>query len=142
VSVSDLIARLVAGRDDATLERWFGLFPVQWVLFRLMAARFSCEAAEGFAGVVAYELLRPATGGGSRWWTLDVFGVAAVAAPAASGVAAAGAVVHVPVADFVRAAAGLIDPAEPLLAGRARFEGDLGLGVRLPEMFGAPTPRV
>ena len=43
-------------------------------------------------------------------------------------------------ADFVRIAAGTIDPAEPLLAGRAWFEGDFALAARLPEMFGAPPP--
>ena len=43
-------------------------------------------------------------------------------------------------ADFVRIAAGAIDPAEPLLADRASFEGDFALAAKLPEMFGAPSP--
>ncbi|HEV3130070.1 MAG TPA: SCP2 sterol-binding domain-containing protein, partial [Solirubrobacteraceae bacterium] len=43
-------------------------------------------------------------------------------------------------ADFVRVAAGLVDPAVPLLEGRASFEGDFALVAKLPEMFGAPSP--
>jgi hypothetical protein len=43
-------------------------------------------------------------------------------------------------ADFVRMAAGTIDPAVPLLEDRASFEGDFALAARLPEMFGAPSP--
>jgi putative sterol carrier protein len=42
-------------------------------------------------------------------------------------------------ADFVRIAAGLLDPAAPLLAGRASLQGDFALAARLPEMFGAPS---
>ena len=45
---------------------------------------------------------------------------------------------HFRLADFVRIAAGKIDPAVPLLEGRASFEGDFALAARLPEMFGAP----
>jgi len=43
-------------------------------------------------------------------------------------------------ADFVRVAAGKLDPAAPLLEDRASFEGDFALAARLPEMFGAPSP--
>jgi hypothetical protein len=143
VWVADLLARVVDGRDDAWIERWFGSFAVQWALFRLMARSFSVTAAEGFSGTVVYELTSPVSGAPSRWWALDVYGSVAVAsAGVPADLASVAAVLHLPVSDFVRAGAGLIDPAEPLLQGRARFEGDLGLGVRLPEMFGAPTPRV
>ena len=41
-------------------------------------------------------------------------------------------------ADFVRIAAGTLDPAVPLLADRASFEGDFALAARVPEMFGSP----
>jgi hypothetical protein len=42
-------------------------------------------------------------------------------------------------ADFVRIAAGTLDPAVPLMADRASFDGDFALAARLPEMFGAPS---
>ena len=35
--------------------------------------------------------------------------------------------------------AGTLDPAVPLMADRASFEGDFALAARLPEMFGAPS---
>jgi putative sterol carrier protein len=44
------------------------------------------------------------------------------------------------VSDFARVAAGELDPAEPLLQGRADARGDLAVATRLPEMFGAPSP--
>ena len=49
-------------------------------------------------------------------------------------------IVRFTLADFVRIAAGTIDPAVPLLENRASFEGDFALAARLPEMFGAPSP--
>jgi putative sterol carrier protein len=44
------------------------------------------------------------------------------------------------VGDFIRVATGAIDPAEPVLKGRAFVEGDLGVAARLPEMFKAARP--
>jgi hypothetical protein len=41
------------------------------------------------------------------------------------------------VGDFTRVATSAIDPAEPLLKGRAHGEGDLTVLARLPEMFRA-----
>jgi len=49
-------------------------------------------------------------------------------------------IVRFRLADFVRIAAGKMDPAAPLLENRASFEGDFALAARLPEMFGAPSP--
>jgi hypothetical protein len=46
-----------------------------------------------------------------------------------------------PVADFLRAAVGAIDPAESVLRNRATVKGDLAVAARLPEMFRAPRPR-
>src|SRR5205085_1788913 len=48
--------------------------------------------------------------------------------------------IRFPLSDFVRVAAGTIDPAVPLLRDRASFEGDFSLAAKLPEMFGAPSP--
>ena len=133
-----LLARLI--------ERWL---PPRLV-FAWMARRYDPSVLPGFDGTVVYELVSDS---GSSFWTIDVFGSRAVASPgspaALSSPAATGVGVGPPVAatvrigveDFARVGVGLIDPAEPLLAGRASFTGDLGLAARLPEMFRAPQPR-
>jgi putative sterol carrier protein len=43
---------------------------------------------------------------------------------------------HFNLADFMRIAAGKLDPAVPVLQGRATLEGDFGLATRLAQMFG------
>jgi hypothetical protein len=136
------IVRLVDGRSDAEIESRFGRPWVQRLIFWAMARSFAPEAADGFCGVIVYELRRPVSGGPSSWWTIDVFGSRAVASRGVpADPACAALVIHVGVADFVRVGTGLIDPVEPLLQSRATFEGDFGLGARLAEMFQAPTPR-
>ena len=46
---------------------------------------------------------------------------------------------RMPRADLLRLAAG-DNPGAVLLAGRTSVEGDLNVAIRLPEMFGAPSP--
>jgi hypothetical protein len=138
--VRRIFARLVGGANDAKLERRFGSRLAQRVMFGAMAARFNPDAAGGFQGKVSYELKRPATGAPSLLWTIEVSDRRAHARRGVSDDAAVK--LRVTLADFVRIGAGLVDPALPVLQGRASFQGDFGLAVRLPEMFGAsPTRR-
>jgi hypothetical protein len=134
-----LLARFITGADDAKLERRFGSPRIQRVMFRAMAAGFDPAAAAGFEGTISYELQRPATGAPPARWTIDVSGHRARARPGATEDAAL--TLRLALADFVRIAAGTVDPAIPVLQGRASFRGDFGLAVRLPEMFGATPPR-
>jgi putative sterol carrier protein len=134
-----LFAKWVGRADDAKLERRFGSRPAQWVIFKAMAARFDARAAGGFEGSVSYELKRPATGAPPLRWTIEISGRRARARPGDSDDAAVK--LRVTLADFIRIGAGTIDPATPVLQGRASFQGDFGIAVRLPEMFGATRPR-
>jgi hypothetical protein len=84
-------------------------------------------------------LRRPATGRSPTRWTIEV-------ADGHAGVHPGGAddpalTIRYGLADFVRVAAGLVDPAVPLLEDRASISGDLALAARLPEIFRAPRPR-
>jgi hypothetical protein len=135
--VVKLLARLVEGATDAQLERRFSSPVAQRALFTGMARSFAPEAAGGFQGRLVYELTRPATGGSSLCWTIEV---ADGQASARSGAGPdAKLTLRVALADFMRMAAGTLDPAGALLEDRATFEGDLALAARLPEMFGAPS---
>jgi SCP-2 sterol transfer family len=132
-----LLARIVDGADDASLERRFGSTIAQRAMFMGMARSFEPSAAGGFQGRLVYELARPATGAGTTAWTIQVLDGAVCAQPGRADDAAL--TVRFPLADFVRVVAGLVEPAAPVLGGRASFEGDFGLAARLPEMFGAPS---
>jgi alkanesulfonate monooxygenase SsuD/methylene tetrahydromethanopterin reductase-like flavin-dependent oxidoreductase (luciferase family) len=133
-----LLARAVHGADDAVLERRFGSLIAQRALFSAMAAAFEPKAAGDFHGRISYELARPATGSPPARWTLEIADGHARARP---GVAEDAALkLRFTLSDFIRIAAGRIDPAVPLLQDRASFEGDFALAARLPEMFGAPSP--
>jgi alkanesulfonate monooxygenase SsuD/methylene tetrahydromethanopterin reductase-like flavin-dependent oxidoreductase (luciferase family) len=133
-----LLARLVDGVGDLELERRLRSGAAQRVLFGAMARAFEPDAAGGFQGRLVYELARPASGADAIRWTIDISDGRATARPGAAEDARL--TVRFTVADFVRIAAGTIDPAVPLLEDRASFEGDFGLAARLPEMFGAPSP--
>jgi putative sterol carrier protein len=134
-----IFARTVSGADDRKLERRFGSAPVQWAIFKAMTSRFDADAARGFQGKISYELQRPATGGVPLRWTVEVGDGKARARR--GGAEDAALKLRLTLADFVRIGAGTVDPALPVLQGRASFQGDFGLAVRLPEMFGASSPR-
>ena len=102
-----------------------------------MARSFEPEAAGGFQGSLVYELARPATDAEAMRWTIEVSDGHATARPGDSDDAALR--LRFNLADFARIAAGTIDPAVPLMADRASFDGDFALAARLPEMFGAPS---
>jgi hypothetical protein len=133
-----MLARLVDGASDAQVERRFSSSVAQRALFGGMARAFDPDAAGGFQGSLVYELLRPATGADPALWTIVISDGHASAQPGASPDPQLK--LRFELADFVRIAAGTIDPAEPLLADRASFEGDFALAARLAEMFGAPSP--
>jgi SCP-2 sterol transfer family protein len=132
---SGLLVRLADIAEDAWLERAFALPLVERVVFGALASRFDTRAADGFEGRIVYELERPATGGACSRWTVQIISGRAVLRPHDTGEATI--LLRMPVADFVRIAAGAIDPAEPVLKGRAHVSGDLGVAARIPEMFRA-----
>jgi hypothetical protein len=130
-----LLAKFVDGAPDAQLERRFGSPLAQRVIFAAMARSFVPAAAGGFQGALVYEL--GLSHGPPVRWTIEVLNGRAVARP--GGVADAALTLRFSLADFIRIAAGALDPAVPLLQGRASFEGDFALAAKLPEMFGAPS---
>jgi alkanesulfonate monooxygenase SsuD/methylene tetrahydromethanopterin reductase-like flavin-dependent oxidoreductase (luciferase family) len=135
---TQVLARLVDGASDEQVERRFSRPLAQRALFAAMARGFDPDKAAGFEGRLVYELARPATEQPPARWTIRVHSGHATAYQGADN--GAQLTIRFTLADFVRIAAGTIDPAEPLLANRASFEGDFALAARLPEMFGAPSP--
>jgi hypothetical protein len=135
----ELLGPLVRRLSDATLERGFGVRPLQRATLAVMARRFDPRAAAGFEGLIVYELSRPETGRAPLSWTIEARHARARTRPGAAPGAAL--TLRLRLADFIRVSAGAIDPATLLLTDRASVEGDLGLAARLPEMFGAPRPR-
>ena len=104
-------------------------------LFWLVARRYRPDVLPGFQGTIVYEL---SAGRRSAAFAVDVSGSRAVAfacPPGASWPPAA--TLRLPLSDFLRVGLGRLDPAEPLLSGRASATGDLALLSMLPEMFGA-----
>jgi alkanesulfonate monooxygenase SsuD/methylene tetrahydromethanopterin reductase-like flavin-dependent oxidoreductase (luciferase family) len=132
-----LLARLVDGASDEKLERRFGSAAAQRAIFTGMVRAFEPDAAAGFQGRLVYELSRPATSADPARWTIEVLDGRATARPGEAEDAAL--TIRLTLSDFLRVAAGTIDPAVPLLSDRASFDGDFALAARLPEMFGAPS---
>ncbi len=132
------VIRHVGDRD---LEKRVGLPVVERLVVAGMARGYDPAAADGFEGEIEFELTRPVSGGESSWWTVSVDEKRASARAGRAGKEGAALSARVPVADFLRIAGGVIDPVEPVLAGRAAVSGDLGVAARLAEMFGAPKVR-
>lgn len=133
-TATKLLAKLVDGSTDATVERRFGSRAAQRALFGGMARSFDPAAAAGFEGQIVYELSRPATGAPARSWTIEVTGGRATARP--GGASDANLTLSFQLADFMRIATRGLDPIVPVLQGRASVRGDFGLAMRLPQMFG------
>jgi putative sterol carrier protein len=134
-----VVGRLIAAIGDARLERWSSRPELERALFGALARRFDARAAEGFEGRIVYELERPASKGATSCHTIEIAGGRARSRSGAAGDAAVR--LRMPLADFLRAAAGATDPAEPVLKNRATVKGDLAVAARLPEMFRAPRPQ-
>jgi len=130
-----LLAAFVGEASDAQLERRFGSRAAQLALFEGMARAFDPSAARAFEGRIVYELTRPATGAPTRFWTIEVSDRRAVARRGASE--GAKLTLSFQLADFMRVAAGRLDPLVPVLQGRASVRGDFALATRLPQMFGS-----
>ena len=130
--------QLTSVAEDGWLERLFALPGVERAVFTALASRFDANVADGFEGRITYELERPATGGASSRWTVQIISGRAVLRP--DDAAEAAVRLRMSVGDFVRVAAGAIDPAEPILKGRAQVHGDLATVAKLPEMFRAARP--
>ena len=133
-----LLVHLTSVAQDAWLERFFALPLVERGMFTALASRFDASAADGFEGRVTYELERPATGGPSSRWTVQIIGGRALLR--AHDTAESAVRLRMSVGDFLRVATGAIDPAEPLLKGRAAVTGDLEVAAKLPEMFRSARP--
>jgi alkanesulfonate monooxygenase SsuD/methylene tetrahydromethanopterin reductase-like flavin-dependent oxidoreductase (luciferase family) len=134
---TQLLGRLVDGASDEQVERRFSSPLAQRALFAGLARSYQPEALPEFEGRLVYELARPAAQEPPARWTIHVHNGRATAHQGADSNAKL--TIRFTLADFVRIAAGAIDPAEPLLADRASFDGDFALAAKLPEMFGAPS---
>jgi len=135
------LSKMVVDATDEELEERFGSRPVQRALFTAAAMTFVPEKAYGFQGTIAYELTcGPDASGCVRdpdHWTVTITGDKATAR---RGKASAPAVsVRIGLADFVRVAAGEMNPVKAMLAGRIEVEGDVTVAGRLVEMFGGTT---
>ncbi|MFI6480693.1 LLM class flavin-dependent oxidoreductase [Nonomuraea sp. NPDC050663] len=125
------LARLVSGREDTDLERWFGPRQ-QRVMFALMARSFDESRSAGFQGAIEFAL-QPA-----ETWTLMVRGSRARAFRGATRSPALR--LELRAADFLRIIAGTTNPAGLLMSGKIRIKGDMTLASRVTEMFGAASP--
>ena len=135
------LGELIGHLGDRDLEKRVGQPVVERAIFAAMTRRYDPEAGEGFRGTISFELTRPQSGGVSSWWTVSVDEDGAQAHSGRPPDRTAALSARLPMADFLRIAGGVIDPVEPVLAGRAAVSGDLGVAVRLAEMFGAPRAR-
>ncbi|TMD10471.1 MAG: LLM class flavin-dependent oxidoreductase [Chloroflexi bacterium] len=129
------LSRAVRGRSDAALSRTAGSPAGLWMLFNGMARNFRPEHAGGFHGDIQYVL---DGADGARPWFVRVAGGAA---RAHRGLAPAPAITfRMPVAVFVRIAAGELSSNRALVDGQLGIDGDFPLAQRLPEMFGDVSP--
>jgi alkanesulfonate monooxygenase SsuD/methylene tetrahydromethanopterin reductase-like flavin-dependent oxidoreductase (luciferase family) len=133
------LAKLVAGRSDAEIEKRFGRAVTQKAIFAAMARAYVPEVAAGFEGEIVYELTRSSNGRRTPdVWTLRVQDGRATAVQA--GGAAPAVLVRLPLPDFARIVSGELHPAAALMDGSMELEGDLRVAARLGEMFGGPSP--
>jgi eukaryotic-like serine/threonine-protein kinase len=129
----------VGGLDDADLERRFVEPSRQRTLVKALARGFQPAHADGFSGIVAYELepyaIEPPPNAPWRW-AIEVDSKAGRARLLEPAPLNAAVTIHIGLADWVRVVAGLQDPLPVMVAGRCSVEGDVLLAVRLEAMFG------
>jgi hypothetical protein len=133
----EALARFVRGASDEQLERRFGNQLAQRAIFTGMARQFEPKLAFGFEGDIVYELAHHGDSRPPARWTVRVKDDSASVLPGVEGAPAVTFRLSVP--DFARLIAEEVDPQELLFAGRFEIDGDLGLAMRVPEMFGAPA---
>jgi putative sterol carrier protein len=130
-----LFRRFVRRSSDERLERTIGSPRGLKMVFARMPRMYRPERAAGWAGDIRYELTD--SRGAHRAWTVTC-------GPERASVRAGSApdpdlTIKVGVADFLRVAAGELDPAKALLSGRMDLEGDFAVALRLAAMFGQPS---
>jgi class 3 adenylate cyclase/tetratricopeptide (TPR) repeat protein len=133
------LAAMVGGLDDAELERRFAEPRRQRALAKAQARGFQPAQANGFSGVLAYEIepyaIEPPHDAPWRW-AIAVDAVAGRARLIEPAPLNAAVTIHIGLADWVRAAAGLQDAVTAMVDGRCSVEGDIRVAVRLEGMFG------
>jgi hypothetical protein len=132
-----VLARLVDGKPDDQVERLIGSSLAQRALFTAMAQSYRPKMAFGFEGEIQYELTSSGNGDTPDRWTIVVDDSKATVKRGAAADAAV--TLRIGSADLLRLAAGA-NPGRMLLEGRTQVSGDLAVAMRLPEMFGAPSP--
>jgi hypothetical protein len=133
------LAKLVAGRSDAEIEKRFGRPLAQKAIFDAMARAYVPEVSAGFEGEIVYELTHVADGKRRPdVWTLRVREGKASAVQGNGGSPAV--LLRMPLPDFARIVGGTLHPAAAMMEGKIELEGDLRVAARLGEMFGGPSP--
>jgi class 3 adenylate cyclase len=133
------LAARVRGLDDQELERRFSEPRRQRALLRALARAFQPAHADGFHGVIAYELEPFAieSPADAPWrWAIEVdarSGRARLLEPAPLDAAVT---IHFGLAEWVRVIAGVQNAMTAMTAGRCSVEGDVLLAARMEVMFG------
>ena len=133
------LAKLVAGRSDAEIEKRFGRAVTQKAIFGAMARAYVPEVAAGFEGEIVYELRHVADGHRPPdVWTVRVRDGKASALQGNGGSPAV--LIRMALPDFARIVSGELHPAAAMMEGKLELEGDFRVAARLGEMFGGPSP--
>jgi hypothetical protein len=131
-----LFQRYVRRASDRRLERTLGSQRGLRFVFAQMARAYRPDRAAGWTGDIRYELTR--SDGVQRTWTVSC---GPDGARARAGAAPDPALtIRLGVADFLRVAAGELNPVKALLSGRLDLQGDFAVAMRLASMFGQASP--
>jgi hypothetical protein len=129
---------MVKDNDDAELERRFADPRRQRALVKGLVRSFQPSGANGFNGVIAYEVepfaIEPPADAPWRW-AIEVDSDAGRAALLEPAPLDAAVTIHIGLADWVRVLAGVDDALTAMVAGRCSVEGDVVLAVRQEAMF-------
>jgi class 3 adenylate cyclase len=133
------LAARVSRLDDVELERSFAEPRRQRALLKLQARSFQPAQANGFSGVIAYELepyaIDPPPDAPWRW-AIEVDSSSGRALLLEQAPLDATVTIHIGLADWVRVVAGIEDALAVMVAGRCSVEGDVIVALRLEAMFG------
>ncbi len=124
--------RFVARSDDRRLERTAGSRPGLRVVFLAMQQRYVPEKAGGFTGDIQWDLRT--SDGEVRRWTVSVTPTHAKARVGHSEDPRL--TLKLGVGDFMRVAAGELNPVQAVMTGRLDLRGDFAVATRLADMFG------
>jgi hypothetical protein len=130
----------LVGRLDATeLERRFADPRRQRALLTAMARGFQPSQADGFEGVIVFELepheIEPPADGFWRW-AVEIDSAAGHARLLETAPLAAAMTLRIGMGEWVRVLAGIENALEAVAGGRATIDGDVALAIRLEGMFG------